>query len=108
MELDKDFKIQLDKNGYAPSLFWGQDDTECYICGSGIYVTRHEVFFGRAYRSKSKQFGCWVNLCSACHDKVHFGKDHSLDIRLKKEGQKRFEEVFSHEKFMAEFDKNRL
>ena len=43
-----------------------------------------------------------------CHDKVHFSKDHSLDERLKKEGQKRFEEIFNHEKFMEEFDRNRL
>ena len=99
---------KLDRNGYHPSLFMDQDNTECYVCGSNIYIQRHEIFYGRAYRDKSKRFGLWINLCSACHDKVHFGKDHSLDIRLKQEGQKRFEEVFSHEKFMAEFDKNRL
>ncbi len=93
---------------YHPSLFYGQDDTRCYICGGNQYIQRHEIFFGRAYRSKSIKYGVWVNLCMSCHDKVHFGKDHSLDIRLKKEGQKRFEEVFSHEKFMEEFDKNRL
>ena len=93
---------------YHPSLFYEQDDTSCYVCGSNQYVQRHEIFFGRAYRNKSKEYGCWVNLCSACHDKVHFGKDHSLDERLKKEAQKRFEEIYSHQNFMMEFDKNRL
>ena len=93
---------------YHPSLFADQDDIYCYICGSTMYVQRHELFFGRAYREKSKEYGLWLNLCSSCHDKVHFGKDHSLDEKLKKEGQKRFEEIFSHEKFMEVFDKNRL
>lgn len=108
MELNKDFKMELDRNGYAPSLFWGQDDTECYVCGSNQYVTRHEIFYGRAYRDKSKRFGCWCNLCMSCHDKVHFGKDHSLDLKLKQEAQKKFEKYYNHEQFMEEFDKNRL
>ena len=93
---------------YHPSLFYGQDDVCCYECGSGYDISRHEIFYGRAYRDKSKQYGLWINLCYKCHNEVHNGKDHSLDIRLKQEGQKRFEEIFSHEKFMAEFDKNRL
>ena len=93
---------------YAPSLFDGQDDTKCYVCEGNQYVQRHEIFFGRAYRNKSKQFGLWVNLCMKCHDIVHFGKDHSLDIQLKQEGQRKFENKFSHQKFMDEFDKNRL
>lgn len=108
MEANKDFKIKFDKNGYSPSLFCGQDDTECYVCGSNQYIQRHEIFYGRAYRTKSKHYGCWVNLCSACHDKVHFGKDRSLDLKLKQEGQKMFEEIFCHKIFMEVFDKNRL
>ena len=93
---------------YAPSLFNGQDDTECYLCGSNTYVQRHECFFGRAYRNKSKKYGCWCNVCMKCHDKIHFGKDKFLDIKLKQEAQKRFEEIYSHEKFIEIFDKNRL
>ena len=95
-------------SNYHPSLFADQNDIYCYVCGSTLYVTRHEIFFGRAYREKSKQYGLWLNLCMSCHDKVHFGKSHALDEKLKKEGQKRFEEIFNHEKFMEEFDKNRL
>ena len=93
---------------YAKSLFEHQDDIKCFVCGSYKYVQRHEIFFGRAYRNKSKQYGCWVNLCMACHDKVHFSKDHSLDIKLKKLGQEKFEMLYGHTKFMEEFDKNRL
>ena len=93
---------------YEPSLFDNQDDTSCYVCGSNIYVQRHECFYGRAYRNKSKKYGCWCNLCMACHDKVHFGKDHSLDFKLKQDAQRLFEKKYSHEFFMNEFDKNRL
>ena len=93
---------------YSPSLFENQNDEVCYVCGSGIYVTRHECFFGRAYRNKSKKYGCWCNLCMSCHDKVHFGKDHSFDVRLKKDAQRLFEQKYSHEFFMNEFDKNWL
>ena len=93
---------------YHISLFIDQDDTDCYVCGSTQYVQRHEVFYGRAYRDKSKKYGTWVNLCMKCHDKVHFGKDHSLDIELKKKAQRLFEEVYGHDRFMQEFDKNRL
>jgi len=94
---------------YHPSLFYGQDDTQCYLCGSGIDIQRHEIFFGRAYRDKSKQYGLWVNLCSKCHYTLH-NKDHSIDLKLKQEGQKRFEEVHNgnRNKFMHLFGKNRL
>ena len=37
---------------------------------------------------------------------VHFNKD--LDLELKKLAQKRFEEKYGHEKFMAIFGKNYL
>ena len=102
---------------YHPSLFIDQDDTTCYAkdlkekskhCSKSGIINRHEIFYGRSYRDKSKKYGLWVCLCYECHEKVHFGKDHSLDIKLKQEGQKRFEEVHSHELFMYEFDKNRL
>jgi hypothetical protein len=92
---------------YHPSLFYGQEDIECYVCGSTQYIQRHEVFYG-PYRQKSKKYGLWVNLCMKCHDQVHFGKDRTIDNMLKQEAQKRFEEIYNHEKFMEEFDKNRL
>ena len=92
---------------YSPSLFSGQDDKYCFVCGSTQYVQRHEIFFG-AYRNKSKEYGLWLNLCSSCHDKTHFAKDHSLDIKLKQLGQAKFEETHTREEFMSLFGKNRL
>lgn len=85
-----------------------QDDTHCCLCGSTQYVQRHEIFYGRAYRQKSKKYGLWVNVCQACHDKIHFGKDHSIDRKLKQGAQECFEELYGHTLFMTEFDKNYL
>lgn len=93
---------------YAPSIFDNQNDSECIVCGSNQYVQRHEIFYGRAYRNKSKQYGTWVNLCMGCHDQVHFAKDHSLDVKLKQEAQIKFEQLHGHDKFMEVFNKNRL
>ena len=73
--------MKLDRNGYAPSLVnW--PDNRCFICGrSDLPLQRHEVFHG-PYRSKSKAYGCWVNICYECHSRVHSGAN-DLELRLK-------------------------
>ena len=92
---------------YNPSIFEGQDDIYCAECGSTQYVTRHEIFFGND-RDRSKHWGCWINLCSACHDKLHFGKSKTLKVKWQRECQKKFEELYGHKKFMFVFRKNYL
>ena len=39
---------------------------------------------------------------------VHGKNGHELDLRLKRECQQRFEELYGHEKFMEVFKKNYL
>lgn len=51
---------KLDSNGYAPSIL--HDKPVCLICGR-YGTARHEVYFGSAYRAKSKCLGLWVTLC---------------------------------------------
>ena len=92
---------------YSESLFTNQNDTECFECGSRVYVQRHEIFFGRN-RSNSIKYGCWVNLCMSCHDKVHFGKDPSLKEKLQKLCQRKFETRYGRDYFMKVFGKNYL
>ena len=55
---------KLDSNGYAPSIL--HDKPVCLICGR-YGTARHEVYFGSAYRAKSKRLGLWVTLCPWCH-----------------------------------------
>ena len=74
---------KLDSNGYAPSIL--HDKPVCLICGR-YGTARHEVYFGSAYRAKSKRLGLWVTLCPWCHQNgptaIHNNRD--ADLRLKR------------------------
>lgn len=61
------YGVQLDSNGYAPSLMV---DGECFICGSRGDLARHEAF-GGPNRQKSKALGLWATVCPRCHDMCH-------------------------------------
>lgn len=61
---------KLDSNGYAPSIL--HDKPVCLICGR-YGTARHEVYFGSAYRAKSKRLGLWVTL-SLCSFQFQKGK----------------------------------
>lgn len=82
----------------------------CYFCGKKGVLHTHEVFFGTANRKKSIEYGLYVKLCPEHHNMgnkcVHNNK--LMDLELKKAGQKVFEEMYSHEKFMSIFHKNYL
>ena len=79
---------KLDSNGYAPSIL--HDKPVCLICGR-YGTARHEVYFGSAYRAKSKRLGLWVTLCPWCHQNgptaIHNNRD--ADLRLKCWAQKK-------------------
>ena len=87
-----------------------QDEKVCYITGSTEGLHKHHIFFGTANRKHSEEYGCLVYLRADWHNLsnygVHFNK--KLDLRLKRECQTRFEELYGHEKFMALFGKNYL
>lgn len=86
------------------------DMTKCYITGSTKDIHIHEVFFGSANRKKSIQWGCCVPLRADWHNMsnygVHFNRE--LDLKLKREMQKAFEEKYSHEKFIEVFHQSWL
>lgn len=63
---------RLDSNGYAPSIMGTYAD-ECYVCGRGGEMARHEVIYGTAYRQISKEHGLWIYVCPRCHDRIHRG-----------------------------------
>lgn len=87
-----------------------KDMSRCYVCGCATGLETHEVFFGSADRQKSIKWHLYVRLCGHHHNKsndgVHFNRE--LDLRLKKDGQKAFEALYGHEKFMQVFGKNYL
>ena len=83
---------------------------QCYVCGCTTNLHRHHVFEGSANRKKSDQYGMVIDLCGRHHnlssDGIHFNKD--LDLKVKREYQKKFEEQYGHEKFMEVFKRNYL
>lgn len=79
------YGVKLDRNGYAPSIL-NEQEGECFVCGAGGDLVRHEVYYGTAYRSRSKELGAWVNVCPECHAAIH-DKVDDLDKQLKEIAQ---------------------
>ena len=81
----------------------------CYICEQPRECIHH-VFGGTANRRLSDKYKLVIPLCHYHHNMsnegVHFNKP--FDICLKKIGQMKFEEEYSHEKFMQVFGRNWL
>lgn len=88
----------------------------CYLCEiiDGVYniqdLQLHHIFHGTANRKNADKWGCYCYLCPSHHlygeDAVH--RDSEIDLGLKKIAQLRFEQEYSHEKFMEVFGKNYL
>lgn len=86
-----------------------QKEKQCFICKSMGELHKHHVY-GGGRRQISEKWGCVVWLCPMHHNmsnfSVHF--NHDLDMMLKKDCQRKFEELYGHEKFMEVFKKNYL
>ena len=81
-----EYGAELDRNGYAPSILNRNAVRSCQLClKSTADLQRHEVFHG-ANRQKSKEYGLWVDVCYACHYRIHNG-DGKLDRFLKEDSQ---------------------
>lgn len=75
------------------------------MCSAGGDLVRHEVF-GGADRQTSKAVGMWTRLCPSCHRKVH---QHGIaDKMLKATAQMIFEQIHTHEEFIALFGENHI
>lgn len=86
-----------------------QDEKKCYVCGQELGLHTHEVFFGKN-RQNSIEDGCCVYLCGRHHnlskEGVHF--NHSLDLKLKKEMEKKWLETYDKtiENFIERYGRN--
>lgn len=86
-----------------------QDEKKCYVCGQELGLHTHEVFFGKN-RQKSIEDGCCVYLCGRHHnlskEGVHL--NHSLDLKLKKEMEKKWLETYDEtiENFIERYGRN--
>ena len=83
--MTNEFGIELDSNGYAPSILQ-EDLTYCIWCGRrDRKLDRHEPF-NAALRKKSKKYGLWVMLC---HEDCHQGP-HGVHSDAKKANKLRY------------------
>ena len=86
-----------------------QTKGNCIICGNP-YTEEHHVFFGKN-RKVSDRNGFTVWLCPEHHRGpygVHGKYGHELDIRLKQEAQRAFEQEHTREEFLQLIGRNYL
>lgn len=83
---------------------------QCYFCRFTYNLHLHHIFGGTANRKQSEKYGFKVFLCGFHHNMsnegVHFNRE--LDLKLKRECQRKFEETHSREEFMKIIGKNYL
>lgn len=79
-----------------------KERSECYWCGKWDYLECHHVFEG-SNRSASTKYGLMVDLCPACHRKIHSGKGWQMRKTLHEDFQRVFEKDHTREEFIKEF-----
>lgn len=89
-----------------------QSEKVCYITGQTNNLHKHHIYFGNPLRRISEENGFWVYLVGRLHNQssegVHGKNGHALDLLLKRDCQKKFEETHSREEFMHLIGKNYL
>ena len=86
-----------------------QNKKQCSLCGRQSYLEKHHIISGTANRKLSERYGLWVYLCHSCHTGDGGAQyEKELNLRLKQEAQKIFEEKYSHDLWMETFRKNYL
>ena len=89
-----------------------QTEKVCYITGVTFNLHKHHIYFGNPLRRISEENGFWVYLTGKLHNQssysVHSRDGRELDLFLKKECQRIFEETHSRAEFMALIRKNYL
>jgi hypothetical protein len=87
-----------------------QDKKECYITKRTDNLHLHHIFFGTGLRKISEQNGFTVYLTAEYHNMsnkgVHFNRE--LDLKLKRDCQRKYEKTHSRDEFMALIGRNYL
>lgn len=88
-----------------------QIEKECYITGQTNNLHRHHIYAG-GRRKISEREGFWVYLVGRLHNQsdegVHGKNGRELDLMLKQDCQRKYEETHSREEFMSLIGKNYL
>lgn len=85
-----------------------QDKKCCYFTGRTDRLHLHHIYFGRGLRKISDREGFTVYLIPELHNMsnegVHFNR--ALDLKLKQDCQRKYEETHSREEFIKIIGKN--
>lgn len=88
-----------------------QTEKRCYITGSTYNLHKHHIYAG-GRRQISEANGFWVYLIGELHNQSSYGvhgKDgHALDLKLKQDCQRIYEQSHSREEFLRLIGKNYL
>lgn len=89
-----------------------QENRECYMCGSQVWLEEHHCFFGNPGRKLSERCGLKVYLCHYCHNEPPNGVHHNAknNRKLQEDAQKKAMEHYGWTKddFRKIFGKNYL
>ena len=91
------------------SIFEGDSEDRCYICGAYGHTDEHHVF-GGSCRKISDRYGLVVHLCRSCHSLIHDSANGAKTKQyLHQRGQIIYEERFgSRQDFIREFIRSYL
>lgn len=98
------------KSNQAPSIL--QSEKYCYVTGDTYNLQLHHIYGGNGRRSLCDLYGFWCFLRGDYHNQASYGvheKDgHALDLQLKRDCQRKFEETHTREEFMKIIGRNYL
>ena len=88
-----------------------QSEKKCYLTGTKYGLHKHHIF-GAFNRDNSEKYGLWVwlawdrHIANSPHETPH--NNSHVDLMLKRQAQREFEKLYSHEKFIEVFGRNWL
>lgn len=89
-----------------------QSEKKCYITGRTYNLHKHHIYCGNPLRRISEENGFWVYLIGELHNQsnngVHCINGHELDLSLKRDCQRKYEETHSREEFVNLIGRNYL
>lgn len=99
------------KGSHRSSILTGTDKY-CYVTGRTEGLDKHHIYHGNGLRAISDKHGFWVYLWQPLHiaglDGLHAHPNTGLDLELKQDCQRAFEQTHSRAEFMAIIGRNYL
>ena len=87
-----------------------QSERECFFCGKLTGLEEHHVFGGVANRKISERYGLKVFCCDYHHRDPKNGVQYNpeMNLKLKQEAQRAFQNIYGHKLWMQLIRKNYL